>query len=96
MRELTSPAEVNKDVREWEALKDWWKPLDHIDLSWLSHLLGVTLGVPGESPYHQASLAHVPLSFFKQDGIEGHNMEVEEVDTDWPSAAPNPALTMQL
>jgi len=43
---LTSPAEVNKDVRQCEAFKDWWKPLGHIDLSWLSHLLGVTLGVP--------------------------------------------------
>ncbi|KAK2856290.1 hypothetical protein Q5P01_005025 [Channa striata] len=52
---------------------------------------------PRSNPSRRRPIKHD--SWDAEDGFEDafpSNMEVEEMDTDWPSPAPNPALTMQL
>ncbi|XP_073349355.1 low density lipoprotein receptor adapter protein 1 [Pagrus major] len=52
---------------------------------------------PRSNPTRRRPIKHD--SWDVEDGLDdafSSNMEVEEMDTDWPSPAPNPSLTMQL
>ncbi|XP_047430268.1 low density lipoprotein receptor adapter protein 1 isoform X2 [Mugil cephalus] len=52
---------------------------------------------PRSNPSRRRPIKHD--SWDVEDGLEdafSSNMEVEDPDTDWPSPAPNPSLTMQL
>ncbi|KAE8286905.1 Low density lipoprotein receptor adapter protein 1 [Larimichthys crocea] len=52
---------------------------------------------PRSNPTRRRPIKHD--SWDVEDGLDdafSSNMEVDEMDTDWPSPAPNPSLTMQL
>ncbi|XP_026174626.1 low density lipoprotein receptor adapter protein 1 [Mastacembelus armatus] len=57
----------------------------------------LSLPSPRSNPTRRRPIKHD--SWDVEDGLDdafSSNMEVEEMDTDWPSPAPNPSLTMQL